>query len=122
MIGGNRVAARYAAIPVGRRLIEVYTLSGVLAFLAAVCFTAHDGAASQASSTPSTNSRSTPLSGTNWISRFSASSFEPAIGLTRNQPPLRATVASFRASTRLACNFASSSSSVRAEAHCCSTR
>ncbi len=49
MIGGNRVAARYAAIPVGRRLIEVYTLSGVLAFLAAVCFTAHDGSASQAS-------------------------------------------------------------------------
>jgi ribose/xylose/arabinose/galactoside ABC-type transport system permease subunit len=49
MIGGNRVAARYAAIPVGRRLIEVYTLSGILAFLAAVCFTAHDGAASQAS-------------------------------------------------------------------------
>jgi ribose/xylose/arabinose/galactoside ABC-type transport system permease subunit len=49
MIGGNRVAARYAAIPVGRRLIEVYALSGVLAFLAAVCFTAHDGSASQAS-------------------------------------------------------------------------
>jgi len=49
MIGGNRVAARYAAIPVGRRLIEVYTLSGVLASLAAVCFTAHDGSASQAS-------------------------------------------------------------------------
>jgi ribose/xylose/arabinose/galactoside ABC-type transport system permease subunit len=49
MIGGNRVAARYAAIPVGQRLIEVYTLSGVLAFLAAVCFTAHDGSASQAS-------------------------------------------------------------------------
>jgi ribose/xylose/arabinose/galactoside ABC-type transport system permease subunit len=49
MIGGNRVAARYAAIPVGRRLIEVYTLSGVLAFLAALCFTAHDGSASQAS-------------------------------------------------------------------------
>jgi rhamnose transport system permease protein len=49
MIGGNRVAARYAAIPVGRRLVEVYTLSGVLAFLAAVCFTAHDGSASQAS-------------------------------------------------------------------------
>ena len=26
MIGGNRVAARYAAIPVDRRLVEVYTL------------------------------------------------------------------------------------------------
>jgi ribose/xylose/arabinose/galactoside ABC-type transport system permease subunit len=49
MIGGNRVAARYAAIPVGRRLVEIYTLNGVLAFLAALCFTAHDGAASQAS-------------------------------------------------------------------------
>jgi len=49
MIGGNRVAARYAAIPVERRVVEVYALSGVLAFLAAVCFTAHDGAASQAS-------------------------------------------------------------------------
>jgi ribose/xylose/arabinose/galactoside ABC-type transport system permease subunit len=49
MIGGNRVAARYAAIPVGRRLIEVYTLSGILAALAAICFTAHDGSASQAS-------------------------------------------------------------------------
>ncbi len=49
MIGGNRVAARYAAIPVGRRLVEVYTLSGILAALAAICFTAHDGSASQAS-------------------------------------------------------------------------
>ena len=34
MIGGNRVAARYAAIHVNRRLVEIYTLSGVLAFLA----------------------------------------------------------------------------------------
>lgn len=49
MIGGNRVAARYAAIRVNRCLIELYTLSGVLAFLAAVCFTAHDGSASAAS-------------------------------------------------------------------------
>jgi ribose/xylose/arabinose/galactoside ABC-type transport system permease subunit len=46
MIGGNRVAARYAAIPVGRRLVEVYTLCGILAALAAICFTAHDGSAS----------------------------------------------------------------------------
>jgi len=49
MIGGNRVAARYAAIRVNRRLIELYTLSGILAFVAAVCFTAHDGSASAAS-------------------------------------------------------------------------
>jgi ribose/xylose/arabinose/galactoside ABC-type transport system permease subunit len=49
MIGGNRVAARYAAIPVNRRLIEIYTLSGILASLAAVCLTAHDGSASAAS-------------------------------------------------------------------------
>jgi ribose transport system permease protein len=49
MIGGNRVAARYAAIRVNRRLIELYTLSGILAFIAAVCFTAHDGSASAAS-------------------------------------------------------------------------
>ena len=49
MIGGNRVAARYAAIPVNRRLVELYTLSGILAFVAAVCFTAHDGSASAAS-------------------------------------------------------------------------
>ncbi|HUE14929.1 MAG TPA: ABC transporter permease [Planctomycetaceae bacterium] len=49
MIGGNRVAARYAAIPVNRRLVELYTLSGILAFIAAICFTAHDGSASAAS-------------------------------------------------------------------------
>jgi ribose transport system permease protein len=49
MIGGNRVAARYAAIRVNRRLLEIYTLSGILAFVAAVCFTAHDGSASAAS-------------------------------------------------------------------------
>jgi ribose/xylose/arabinose/galactoside ABC-type transport system permease subunit len=49
MLGGNRIAARYAAIPVNRRLIEIYTLSGILAFVAAVCFTAHDGSASAAS-------------------------------------------------------------------------
>jgi ribose/xylose/arabinose/galactoside ABC-type transport system permease subunit len=49
MIGGNRVAARYAAIPVSRRLIELYTLSGILAFLAALCLTGHDGSANAAS-------------------------------------------------------------------------
>ena len=49
MIGGNRVAARYAAIPVSHRLVELYTLSGILAFVAAICFTAHDGSASAAS-------------------------------------------------------------------------
>ncbi len=36
MLGGNRVAARYAAIPVERRTIQVYTLMGLLAFVAAV--------------------------------------------------------------------------------------
>lgn len=49
MIGGNRIAARYAGIRVHRRLIEIYTLSGILSFFAAVCFTAHDGSASAAS-------------------------------------------------------------------------
>jgi ribose/xylose/arabinose/galactoside ABC-type transport system permease subunit len=49
LIGGNRVAARYAAIPVNRQLIELFTLSGILSFIAAVCFTAHDGSASAAS-------------------------------------------------------------------------
>ena len=46
MIGGNRIAARYAAIPVGRRLVQLYTLSGILAFLAAVCTTAYSGSVS----------------------------------------------------------------------------
>ena len=49
MIGGNRIAARYAGLPVNRRLIELYTLSGLLAFVAAVCFTAYDGSASASS-------------------------------------------------------------------------
>ncbi|MEO1996979.1 MAG: ABC transporter permease [Planctomycetaceae bacterium] len=43
MIGGNRIAARYAGIPVTRRLCEVYTLMGCLGFLAALCFTARNG-------------------------------------------------------------------------------
>ena len=43
MLGGNRVAARYAGIPVFWRLFQVYALMGLLAGLAAVCFTARDG-------------------------------------------------------------------------------
>jgi ribose transport system permease protein len=46
ILGGNRVAARYAAIPVTRRIIEVYTLMGLLAFLAAWCFTARNSSVS----------------------------------------------------------------------------
>lgn len=49
LIGGNRIAARYAAIPVGRRLAEVYTLAGALAFLAAVSFTARNSSVSASS-------------------------------------------------------------------------
>ncbi len=44
MLGGNRVAARYAGIPVTKRLLQVYSLMGLLTFPAALCFTAHDGA------------------------------------------------------------------------------
>lgn len=51
LIGGNRVAARYAAIPVDRRLAEVYTVAGLLAFLAAVSFTARNGSVSASSLT-----------------------------------------------------------------------
>jgi len=51
MIGGNRVAARYAAIPVERRTWEVYTAMGVLSFLAALCFTARNGSVSASSLT-----------------------------------------------------------------------
>ena len=51
MIGGNRTAARYAAIPVERRLIEVYVLMGLLAFLAALTFTARNGSVSASSLT-----------------------------------------------------------------------
>ncbi|MHB8523540.1 MAG: ABC transporter permease [Limisphaerales bacterium] len=49
MMGGNRVAARYAGIPVVRRLCEVYALVGLLAFLAAVCFTARNSSVSASS-------------------------------------------------------------------------
>jgi ribose/xylose/arabinose/galactoside ABC-type transport system permease subunit len=44
LVGGNRAAARYAAVPVDRRLIEVYTLLGLLAFLAGLCLAAREGA------------------------------------------------------------------------------
>jgi ribose/xylose/arabinose/galactoside ABC-type transport system permease subunit len=49
MIGGNRIAARYAAIPVERRLTEVYLLMGLLSFLAALTFTARNGSVSASS-------------------------------------------------------------------------
>ena len=49
MMGGNRVAARYAGIPVTWRILQVYTLMGVLAFLAAVCFTARNSSVSASS-------------------------------------------------------------------------
>jgi ribose/xylose/arabinose/galactoside ABC-type transport system permease subunit len=42
-IGGNPIAARYAGIPVTRRLIQVYTLMGLLCLPAAVSFTARNG-------------------------------------------------------------------------------
>ncbi len=47
--GGNRVAARYAGVPVRRRLCEVYALVGLLAFLAALTFTARNGSVSGSS-------------------------------------------------------------------------
>jgi ribose/xylose/arabinose/galactoside ABC-type transport system permease subunit len=46
MIGGNRIAARYAGIRVERRTLEVYLLVGFLAFLAAICFTGRNGSVS----------------------------------------------------------------------------
>lgn len=46
MIGGNRIAARYAGIRVERRLLQIYTLVGFLAFLAALCFTGRNGSVS----------------------------------------------------------------------------
>jgi ribose/xylose/arabinose/galactoside ABC-type transport system permease subunit len=46
MLGGNRVAARYAGVPVTRRYCQVYALMGLLAFLSAVCFTAHNSSVS----------------------------------------------------------------------------
>jgi rhamnose transport system permease protein len=51
MLGGNRVAARYAGIPVVRRTVQVYTLMGLLAFLAALTFTARNGSVSASSLT-----------------------------------------------------------------------
>lgn len=49
MVGGNPIAARYAGIRVRRRLCEVYTLVGLLAFLAALAFTARNGSVSGSS-------------------------------------------------------------------------
>ena len=49
MLGGSRVAARYAGIPVSRRLCEVYALMGLAAFLAALSYTARNGAAGSGS-------------------------------------------------------------------------
>lgn len=46
MIGGNRIAARYAGIPVERRTLQVYLLMGALAFVAALAFTARNGSVS----------------------------------------------------------------------------
>jgi ribose/xylose/arabinose/galactoside ABC-type transport system permease subunit len=51
MIGGNRIAARYAGISVTRRLCEVYALVGLLSFLAAACFTARNSSVSASSLT-----------------------------------------------------------------------
>ncbi len=50
-LGGNRVAARYAGIHVTRRTLEVYALTGLLAFLAALTFTARNGSVSASSLT-----------------------------------------------------------------------
>ncbi|MFN0196572.1 MAG: ABC transporter permease [Planctomycetaceae bacterium] len=43
VVGGNRIAARYAGIPVTSRLVQVYALMGLTTFLAALCFTARNG-------------------------------------------------------------------------------
>ncbi len=51
MFGGNRVAARYAGIPIVRRTIQVYALVGVLSFLAALAFTARNSSVSASSLT-----------------------------------------------------------------------
>src|SRR5262249_51256264 len=51
LLGGNRVAARYAGIQVTRRLCEVYGLMGGLAFLAALSFTARNSSVSASSLT-----------------------------------------------------------------------
>jgi ribose/xylose/arabinose/galactoside ABC-type transport system permease subunit len=49
MLGGNPIAARYAGIPVTRRICQVYALMGVLAFLAAISFTARNSSVSASS-------------------------------------------------------------------------
>lgn len=51
MLGGNRIAARYAGIAVTRRTCEVYVLMGLLAFVAAVMFTARNSSVSASSLT-----------------------------------------------------------------------
>jgi len=51
MLGGNRIAARYAGIPTTRRTMEVYALMGLLAFLAALTFTARNSSVSASSLT-----------------------------------------------------------------------
>ncbi len=49
MIGGNRVAARYSGIPINFRLEQVYTIVGLLAFLAALCATSKEGSVTASS-------------------------------------------------------------------------
>ena len=51
MLGGNRVAARYTGIPVGLRTVQAYGLMGLLAFLAALSFTARNSSVSASSLT-----------------------------------------------------------------------
>ena len=51
MLGGNRVAARYAGIPVTRRILQAYSLVGLLGFLAALAFTARNSSVSASSLT-----------------------------------------------------------------------
>jgi len=51
MMGGNRVAARYAGVPVTRRTFEVYGVMGLLASVAALTFTARNGSVSASSLT-----------------------------------------------------------------------
>lgn len=43
VVGGNRIAARYAGIAVNSRLVQTYALMGLMTFLAALCFTARNG-------------------------------------------------------------------------------
>ena len=51
LLGGNRVAARYAGVPIDRRLLETYAVMGVLAWVAAICFTARNGAVNASTAT-----------------------------------------------------------------------